>query len=70
MNIAIVRAFVSLREIAKNIKALAEQIVEIRHKVIDHDTQLKLIYDAIENLLSDKAELRDWKNRERIGFKK
>jgi hypothetical protein len=28
------------------------------------------IYDAIENLLDEKAAQRHWEDRERIGFKK
>jgi hypothetical protein len=31
---------------------------------------LSAIYDAIENLLDDKASQRKWEERERIGFKK
>ena len=32
--------------------------------------QLNQIYDAMENLLDEKAALRKWEDRERIGFKK
>ena len=43
---------------------------EIREKMGEHDTQLNQIYDAIENLLDEKAAQRKWDERERIGFKK
>ena len=36
----------------------------------EHDVQLSQIYDAIENLLDEKAAQRKWDARERIGFKK
>ncbi len=31
--------------------------------------QLKQIYQAIENLLEEKVEQKDWNNRKRIGFR-
>ena len=36
----------------------------------EHDAQLNHIYDAMENLLDEKAAQRKWDDRERIGFKK
>lgn len=70
MNIAIVNAFIALKQFALNYKDLAEQINEIRQTVSSHSEQLNQIYTAIENMLDDKAEQKTWKERERIGFKK
>lgn len=42
---------------------------EIKHRLGEHDIQLNSIYDAIENLLDEKAAQRKWDERERIGFK-
>jgi hypothetical protein len=70
MSIAIVRAFIALRQFALDYKDLAEQINEIRQTVTNHNEQLNQIYDAIENLLYDKIQQKAWKDRERIGFKK
>ncbi len=69
MNIAIIRAFVSLRQLTGHYRELANQIHEIQQKVGDHDAQLASIYAAIENLLDDKVEQQNWADRERIGFK-
>lgn len=69
MNIAIVRAFISLRQFAINYKDLAEQINELKQTVGNHNGQLTQIYDALENLLEDKATVKKWEDRERIGFK-
>jgi hypothetical protein len=73
MNIAIVRAFVALREFALHYKDLALQIKEIRQTVTSHNEQLNQIYDAIENMLEEKEnkveQKRLWKERERIGFR-
>lgn len=74
MNIAIVRAFIALRQFALNYKELAEQIKVVMQKQDGVDGQLNQIYDALENLLDNttdkKIEKEMWKNRERIGFKK
>ncbi len=74
MNIAIVRAFIALRQIALNHKALAEKMdqlkTEMYERLGEHDTQLNAIYDAIENMLDEKTEKKSWEERERIGFKK
>ena len=70
MNIAIMRAFVEIRRIILKENNLAEQLKQIRNHLGEHDTQLNQIYDAMENLLDEKASQRKWNERERIGFKK
>jgi len=70
MNIAIMRAFVEIRRIALKQTGLKEQLAEIKAWLGEHDVQLNQIYDAMENLLDEKAEQRKWQDRERIGFKK
>ena len=50
MNIAIVRAFISLKQMALQHKDLAERLEELRkelhERIGEHDTQLAAIYDA------------------------
>ncbi len=70
MNIAIMRAFVEIRRIIFKENNLAEQLKLIRNHLGDHDAQLSQIYDAMENLLDEKATQKKWNERERIGFKK
>lgn len=74
MNIVIVRVFIALRQIALDQKDFTTQLQELRKEVYDrigeHDIQLTAIYDAIENLLDNKTEKKNWEERERIGFKK
>ena len=74
MHIAIVRAFVALKQFVLNYKDLATQINAIRQTVSSHSEQLNQIYDAIENLIDEHEEKKEqkrlWKERERIGFKK
>jgi hypothetical protein len=69
MNIAIMRAFVEVRRILLQQTDLKEQLREIKEKLGDHDAQLNQIYDAMENLLDEKAAQRKWEDRVPIGFK-
>jgi hypothetical protein len=69
MNIAIMRAFVEIRKILLIQTDFKEQFREIREKLGEHDVQLNQIYDAMENLLDEKAAERKWDERIRIGFK-
>ena len=78
MNIAIVRAFISIRHYLYTQNNLTEKLNEIRQelkiKIDEHDTQLSSIYDALENLLDKKQDeeltKEKWNKRQRIGFKK
>lgn len=69
MNIAIMRAFVAIRRATVLHMDIHEQLKEIKQRISEHDSQLSGIYDAIENLLDEKAEQKTWENRKRIGFK-
>ena len=70
MNIAIMRAFVEVRKVLLKQTNLKEQLKEIKERLGEHDVQLNQIYDAMENLLDEKAAKRKWEDRDRIGFKK
>ena len=70
MNIAIMRAFVEVRKILLKQSDLKEQLNQIKERLGEHDVQLNQIYDAMENLLDEKAAQKKWDDRERIGFKK
>ena len=69
MNIAIMRAFVDVRRLLLKQTDLKEQPKEIKQRLGEHDAQLNNIYDAMENLLDEKAAQRKWEDRVRIGFK-
>jgi DNA-binding PadR family transcriptional regulator len=70
MNIAIVRAFIALKQFAINYRELADQIKELKDTTDNHNVQLNQIYNALENLLDEKVEQKKWEDRERIGFKR
>lgn len=70
MNIAIMRAFVEIRKLAHSQTVLAKEVKKLVDKVGEHDVQLAAIYEAIENMLDEKADQKSWEKRERIGFKK
>lgn len=70
MNIAIMRTFVEVRRLLLEQSDWKQQVKAIQEKLGEHDVQLSQIYDAMENLLDEKAAERKWDQRERIGFKK
>ena len=69
MSIAVVRAFIALKQYVSRQDNLSQQLQEIRDRLGEHDVQLNSIYDAIENLLDEKVAEKKWKDRDRIGFK-
>jgi len=70
MSIAVVRAFITLKQLAIRQNDIATQLQEMRDRLGEHDVQLNGIYDAIEKLLDEKTEQQKWEDRPRIGFKK
>ncbi len=63
MNIAIMKAFVEVRRVLLQQNDLKKQLKQIREKLGEHDVQLNQIYDALENLLDEKAAQRKWEDR-------
>jgi hypothetical protein len=66
MNIAIMRAFVFIRQYALSHKDLTEKLKELEGK---YDTQFKDFYDAISYLLQKDKQETDQRERRIIGFK-
>lgn len=60
VNIAIMRAFVQMRQLIEGNKELARKIGELEKK---YDGQFKMVFDAIKTLIHQKQQ-----PRERIGF--
>ncbi len=66
VNIAIMRAFVFLRQYALTHKELTKRMKEIETK---YDKQFSDVYEAINYLLEKDKEETEHKERKRIGFK-
>lgn len=64
VNIAIMRAFVKLREVIATHRDLAQKIDELERKFEKHDQQIQLVFDAIRQLLEPEPK----PGRRRIGF--
>jgi hypothetical protein len=69
MNIAIMRAYVEVRKIFLQQNDLKAQLKEIKDKLGSHDVQLNQIYEAMENLLDEKAAQRKWDEREELDLR-
>lgn len=52
VNIAIVRAFVKLRELLETNKDLARKLAQLERKLLQHDSQFKFVFDAIRQLMA------------------
>lgn len=52
VNIAIMRAFVKLREMALSPRALAEKLAQLERKVGKHDKDIQVIFKAIYELMN------------------
>lgn len=52
VNIAIVRAFVQLRELLASNEELARQLLELERKFVQHDKQFKAVFEAIRLLMT------------------
>lgn len=66
MNIAIVEAFIALKEFTLNYRGLSEKLQELENK---YDKQFKDVYEAISFLIQKDNQDTEQKQRKRIGFK-
>jgi hypothetical protein len=64
------RAFVEIRRMLYDQSEIKTQLKQLKEMVGSHDAQPGEIYQALENLLGEKTEQRNWDDGERIGFKK
>lgn len=69
MNIAVVRAFIALRQFAVNYDKLAREIATLKEIAGSHNKQLNQIYDVLKNMMTEKGKQKKWEEREQIGFK-
>ena len=65
VNIAIMRAFVRLREIMSTHKDLARKLAELERKLGEHDEKFAVVFEAIRQLMAPPAAPK----KPRIGFR-
>ena len=65
VNIAIMRAFVKLREILATHKDLARKLEEIEKRLGEHDKKFQVVFEAIRQLMTPPPETA---KKGRIGF--
>jgi len=63
VNVAIMRAFVSLRRMFSANEALARKLAELEHRLEGHDQAIRSLFDAIRQLMAPPA-----KSHNPIGF--
>lgn len=67
MSIAVVRAFITLRQMVTHYSVLEQKIKSLEKK---YNKQFKNIYEALHLLMKEQEQKIDWENRERIGYRK
>lgn len=65
VNIAIMRAFVKLREILSTNKELSGKLSQLEGKLEQHDEEIQLIFKAIRKLMQPLET-----KKRKIGFKR
>ena len=65
VNIAIMRAFVRLREILASHKDLARKLDDLERKLGEHDQKFRVVFEAIRQLMLPPPEP---EKKRRIGF--
>ena len=65
INIAIMRAFVRLREMLSTNKELARTLAQLERKTEKHDVEIKAIFDAIRQLMAPPET-----RKRKIGFRR
>jgi len=63
VNIAIMRAFVKMRELLTANKEFSEKLKILETHLAEHDDQFKIVFEAIQRLLIEEE-----KPKKRIGF--
>ena len=63
VNIAIMRAFVRLKEMLSTNKELANKLSQLERKIEKHDGEIKLVFDAIRQLMTPPET-----KKKKIGF--
>ena len=64
VNVAIMRAFVRLRETLSLHKELAQKLAELERKIENHDGSIRTLFDAIHSLMTPPPE----EPRREMGF--
>ena len=65
ISVAIVKAFVRLRQILHSHTVLAKKIAELERRVESHDVEIQAIFEVIRKLIATPV-----KSKRRIGFSK
>jgi hypothetical protein len=63
-SIQVVRAFVRLRALLATHKELAQKLTDLERKLLHHDVQFRVVFDAIRQLMAPPR-----RKRRRIGFR-
>jgi hypothetical protein len=64
VNIAVMRAFVQMRELVASNRDLANKFAELEQRMVKHDDAIRTLFDAIRHMMAPEE-----KGRKEIGFR-
>lgn len=70
MNVRIIRVFIKMREMLLTHNELIIKTNELEKKFAGHDKKILMIFEYIKQLEKTRQDELQYKNRNRIGFKK
>lgn len=70
INIQIIRVFTRIRSILQSNNEIIAELEQMKSLLAEHDNNIVLIYEILEQLEEDKQQQIDQQNREKIGYKR
>lgn len=70
VNIQIIRVFTRLRQLVEAHKEILKKLDELSMQGLEHDNQIRLIFEYLKQLEQAKQEDLDFRAKRRIGFRR
>ena len=70
INIQIIRVFTKIRSILKSNNEIIAELEQMKSVLAEHDNNIVLIFELLEQLEEDKQQQIDQQNRGKIGYKR
>jgi hypothetical protein len=70
MSIRIIEVFIKMREMLSGYKEILQKLEQLEKKDIEQDKKIIIIFKYLKQLKKARQEELDYKNREKIGYKR
>ena len=69
VSLHIIDTFVKIRELLYMHKDVIQQLELVQNKLSSQDNQIKVIFEYLQQLEKEKQDVKEFKNRPKVGFK-